>query len=319
MTENEKKRLPMEGIRRAPAGAFTHGHVDDTESARLSRRLLVDTIRHLEPFRDSLTVIGAHAVFALVQDVIPELVMQSTNDADLAVNPAFVASRPEIIALMAEAGLEPASADRPGIYGYKSESGINQVERTTIDLIVPEAYAGAGRRAARITGQKDATTKAEGIELALHDRSLMTISPLPGDPDQETVEIMVAGHAALLAAKAYKIRDRIKQHSDRPHRLRPKDSIDIGLLMLTSKPAEVAETMRRVCAEHPEIESMGAIAADVIVSEYLRDASGIVREDLHEGIQQLVGPDAAPTIDAWLRGFDDASKGWRDRVDAPER
>lgn len=306
MTENEKKHVPMGSIRRATAGVYAHGHVDDTDRARLSRRLLIDTIRHLEPFRDSLTVIGAHAVFARVQDVIPEMLMQSTNDADLAVNPAFVTPQPVIIALMAEAGLEPASADRPGIYGYKRESSTPQVERTTIDLIVPEAYAGAGRRAARITGQKGATTKAEGIELALHDRSLMTISALPGDPDQEPVEIMVAGHAALLVAKAYKVRDRINQHSDRPHRLRAKDSIDIGLLMLTSDPAEVAETMRRVCAEHHELAGMDVAAADVIVSEYLRDESGLVRLPMLRGVEQLVSSDAAPKIDAWLRDFNDA-------------
>lgn len=183
------------GLRRAPAGAFEQSHVDDTDRARLSRRLLIDTIRHLRPFRDSLTVIGAHAVFARIQRALPDMVMPSTNDADLALNPAFVAAQPAILALMAAAGLEPAHPDRPGIYGYAKESGTPQIERTTVDLIVPAAYAGDGRRAARITGQKNAATKAEGIELALHDRSPMQFLPLPGDPDQEPVEIMVAGRA----------------------------------------------------------------------------------------------------------------------------
>lgn len=311
MNEPTGKSLRTQGIQRAPAGAFARGHVDDTERALISRRLLIDTIRHLEPFKESLTVIGAHGVFARVQDVIPEMVMPSTNDADLAVNPAFVAPQPVIITLMAEAGLEPANPDRPGIYGYKSEAGTNQVERTTIDLIVPEAYAGAGRRAARITGQKNAASKAEGIELALHDRSPMTISTLPGDPDPQSVEIMVAGPAALLVAKAYKVRDRIKQYNDRPHRLRQKDSVDMGLLMIASDPTKVAETMQRIGTEHPEVAELGAIAADTIVSEYLTDASGIVREDLLEGVSQIIGADATGRINTWLYEFDDASQMWR--------
>lgn len=105
-----------------------------------------------------------------------------------------------------------------------SEAGLSQAGRTTIDLLVPEAYAGAGRRAARIPGQRNAATRAEGIELALYDRAEMSLSPLPGDPDRRPVDIMVAGHAALLVAKAFTVRDRIKDHASRPHRLRAKDS-----------------------------------------------------------------------------------------------
>ncbi|SEB55906.1 hypothetical protein SAMN04489806_1102 [Paramicrobacterium humi] len=311
MTEKENVRPPRGSIRRAPAGGFVQDLADDAESARLSRRLLIDTIRHLEPFRESLTVIGAHAVFARVQSAIPEMEMQSTKDADLAVNPEFVASEPAIRDLMAAAGLEPAHPDRPGIYGYTSESGTRQVERTTIDLIVPEAYAGAGRRAARIAGQKNAATKAEGIELALYDRSPMGLLPLPGDPDQESTEIMVAGHAALLVAKAYKIRDRIKQYDDRPYRLRAKDSTDVGLLMLTSDPFDVAETMHRICAERTELGGMGKVAANVIVSEYLRDESGLVRLPMLRRLEQLAGQDASTKVNSWLQDFDDASSGWR--------
>lgn len=311
MTGPDRIRRPRPGLQRAAVGDFARGHVADADSARLSRRLLIDTIRHLEPFRESLTVIGAHAVFARVQDVLPDMVMPSTKDADLAVNPEFVAPQPVILELLAAAGLEPASPDRPGIYGYANESARPQWDRTTIDLLVPAAYAGAGRRAARITGQKNAATKAEGIELALHDRSAMVLTPLPGDPDRDPVEVMVAGHAALLVAKAYKVRDRVADYDNRPYRLRAKDSVDVGLLMLASDPEDAAETMRRVCVERPEISGMAAEAARVIVSQYLHDASGIVRVDLLEGVQQLVGADVAERIDSWLRRFDDASRHWR--------
>ena len=106
MTGPDRIRRPRPGLQRAAVGDFARGHVADADSARLSRRLLIDTIRHLEPFRESLTVIGAHAVFARVQDVLPDMVMPSTKDADLAVNPEFVAPQPVILELLAAAGLE---------------------------------------------------------------------------------------------------------------------------------------------------------------------------------------------------------------------
>lgn len=308
---SDEHGAPVGSIRRLAPGAIGRGGVDDAQSARLSRRLLIDAIRHLAPFRESLTVIGADAVFARAQKGIPDLMMQSTRDADLVVDPAFVTPSPAIVTLMEEAGLVAVSPDRPGIYGYLSEAGLPQTGRTTIDLLVPEAYAGAGRRAARLPGQRNAATRAEGIELALYDRSVLSLSPLPGDPNQEPVEIMVAGHAALLVAKAFKVRDRVGEHVNRPHRLRAKDSVDVGLLMLTCNPEEAAATMHQICSVRPEITTMGAEAADVIVREYLRDESGLLRLPMLRGTEQLVGPDSSGRIDRWLRAFDDASRPWR--------
>lgn len=299
-----------DGLRRARAGIFDRRNSDETDRAVLSRTLLIDTIRQLEPFKASLTVIGAHAVFARVEHAVPGAVMPSTNDADLAVNPRFIAPEPTIIALMAAAGLEPAQPDRPGIYGYRDEADVPQRDRTTIDLIVPAAYAGVGRRAARIAGQKNAATKAEGIEFALYDRSLLSIRPLAGTR-QEAVDVMVAGAAALLIAKAHKVRDRVAQYDDKPSRLRPKDSSDIGMLMLASDPVEVLHTIQRISTEHREIAHIGRAASQILVMEYLHDESGLVRNSLIEGVAQFAGVDATVKLDAWLRGFEAASREWR--------
>lgn len=308
----EQKRRKGSISRVAPGRPAVGNQVADAQSARLSRRLLLEAIGVLEPFRESLTVIGAHAVFARVQDTLPDLAMQATSDADLAVNPAFVTSQPTILSLMEGAGLAVVSPDRPGIYGYQSESGLPQSSRTTIDLLVPEAYAGAGRRGARIAGQRNAATRAEGIELAIYDRSSMRLSPLPGDRDLEPVEVMVAGHAALLVAKAFKIRDRVRAYASRPHRLRQKDSVDIGLLMLTCDPAEAAATMAGVCSTHPETAEIAAEAAELIVAECLRDESGLVRLPMVRGVEQLLGPESARPLDSWLQVFDEASRPWRE-------
>jgi hypothetical protein len=44
--------------------------------------------------------------------------MQTTRDADVAVNPVFVTSDPKLLDVMAGIGVEPALRDRPGVYGY---------------------------------------------------------------------------------------------------------------------------------------------------------------------------------------------------------
>ncbi|MFV0435328.1 MAG: hypothetical protein ACK5LO_15320 [Leucobacter sp.] len=127
-------------------------HLDAT--AR-SRRLLIETISELQPFHDSLTVIGSHAVYARAEGLFDEYVFESTADADLAVNPEFIGTDPRIIDLLESAGLERAHPDRPGIYGYAGENHIPQRTRTTIDLLVPETFAGKGRRSAGISGSCD--------------------------------------------------------------------------------------------------------------------------------------------------------------------
>ncbi len=80
-----------------------------------------------------------------------------------------------------------------------------------------------------------------GLEAVLVDHSPMTVPALdPADDRQVTVE--VAGVAALLVAKAHKIRDRVD--SGRSDRLSDKDAADVYRIMQTTRPAVVAATMR---------------------------------------------------------------------------
>jgi hypothetical protein len=58
------------------------------------------------------------------------------------------------------------------------------------------------------------------------------------DPaDARSFEVEVAGPAALLVAKAHKIRDRLS--SSRPGRVDDKDAADIYRLMQTTSPSEI--------------------------------------------------------------------------------
>src|SRR5262245_64306124 len=92
-------------------------------------------------------------------------------------------------------------SNQPGTWIHSS--------KIKIDLMVPEALGGTGRRGARLgVHGNDVARKAKGLEAALVDRSLRTLKSL--DPeDQREIEIAVAGPAALLVAKLHKITERV--------------------------------------------------------------------------------------------------------------
>ncbi|MDR1184507.1 MAG: hypothetical protein LBK67_06890 [Coriobacteriales bacterium] len=215
-----------------------------------SRRLLIETARALSVFQNAITVIGAHAIHAWVQNAWGPIEMEATRDSDVSINPIFVTKDPKITNVLKGIGVEPAHQDRPGIYGLASESGLPWMSRTTIDLLVPEVYAGGGRRAARIPGQKNSASRAKGLELTIWDRHLLTLETV--DDPKDAIEIYVAGPASLLIAKAHKVHERLERVASHPERLRPKDSGDIALLMMVSDPETVSSVMHLEVKKHAE-------------------------------------------------------------------
>jgi hypothetical protein len=104
--------------------------------------------------------------------------------------------------------------EHPG--GWLSSGGIY------IDLMVPEALAGAGRRGADLGAHgRRAARRAKGLEGALGDRAHHQIATLdPGDT--RTILMWVAGPGALLVAKVHKIAERAGAQD----RVRDKDALD---------------------------------------------------------------------------------------------
>lgn len=204
-----------------------------------ARRVLLDALTLLAPHAEALIVVGAQAVYLRTggRDV-GITIAPYTTDGDLALNPTLLRSEPDLEALMVDAGF---SADQPGMWQTTVlVSGENVI--IPIDLIVPEgASTGEGRRGARIPPHgKRAARRAVGLEAALVDHTPMTVAALdPADDRHVTVE--VAGVAALLVAKAHKIRDRVD--SGRSDRLSDKDAADVYRIMQTTRPAAVAATM----------------------------------------------------------------------------
>jgi len=196
-----------------------------------ARRVLLDALEALADHRGSLVLVGAQAVYLRTDEVALSFSASYTTDADLAIDPTTLAATPLLAEVMTAAGFERSQPDRPGIWG-KSIVVDGHDEIMPVDLIVPEALAGPGRRGARLTGHgNQAAGRADGLEAALVDRSPMTITSL--DPtDKRAATVDVAGSTALLVAKLHKIGERIAQAEARPDRVIAKDAADSYRLML---------------------------------------------------------------------------------------
>jgi len=282
------------------------GMADIRYGAIRSRRLLIDAVYALSMFKDAITVVGAHAVHEWVKETWGPVDMEATRDADITINPSFIADNPSILETLKNIGLEPALQDRPGIYGLEGESNLPLEARTTFDILVPESYAGGGNRAARIPGQKNTAGRAVGLELSLWDKHLRKLATI--DEPIKDAEVFIAGPAALLVAKAHKIHERLEQVMKRPDRLRPKDSGDIALLMMVSDPVEVRQTMNNNATAHPETAEVIRSAANWLVEMYSDSTQvSVTRQQAADSLAARFDEnDVFTAIDGWLKKFTDS-------------
>ena len=244
-----------------------------------SRRALIDLIVGLADHREALTVLGGHAVIEVTQG-IPELPPDdTTRDGDLGVTPQLLGDDPNLSARMTELGYETARPERPGAWSPISQRNRDIHDRDSIDLIAPMALARDGLtsnrriRAARVgVHGKHAVSATPGTELSIIDRQLRTLRSFDDGP---TAEAYVAGPAALLCAKAYKIHDRLDPTELRRNadRLRPKDFADLYRLLLVITPGDAAGVFSRGAAD-TRIGQAVSVGRDFLV-EVLADAATV--------------------------------------------
>ena len=208
-----------------------------------SRRAVINAVSVLAEHAGSLTLVGGHAVVLRTADVLAPI--ESTGDGDLGVTPGLVASSPSLDALLTGAGYELRTASRPGQWGrgpYTDRAG-RRTYREKVDLLAGKALSGsAGKQRRGVPALRDRHGKmcvgsATGLELSAYDRSVMTVPDL-ADP-ATSVRVNVAGVAALICAKSFKIGERLVD-TDRD-RLRDKDVGDLWRLMASTSATEVAE------------------------------------------------------------------------------
>jgi hypothetical protein len=212
-----------------------------------ARRVLLDALVALAPHGKAVIVAGAQAVYLRTghSDIA---IAPYTTDGDLALDPTLLGDDPALEASMRRAGFELLESDpkrtEPGVWLATAEID-GQKLIIPIDLIVPEAAAPpGGRRGARLPAHGNrAARRAVGLEAALVDHSTMTVSAL--DPnDMRSVDVEVAGFAALLVAKMHKIHDRAA--SGRADRLVDKDASDVFRIMQTTSAREAGVTMSQL-------------------------------------------------------------------------
>jgi len=199
-----------------------------------ARTALLDAVAALEVHKDSVTLVGAQAIYLRTGSATFALAA-ATKDTDLAIDPRTLGEDPRLEEAMTEAGfiLNPVTR-QPG--SWMSPHGI------PVDLMVPEHLAGSGsRRGVRIPPHdKHSARRAAGLEAAIIDRFPMTVDSLDGDG--RSAIINVAGPAALLVAKLHKLGERV----DTPDRLNDKDAHDIYRLLVATETRALAATARRL-------------------------------------------------------------------------
>jgi hypothetical protein len=274
-----------------------------------SRRVLLDALDALEGQRDALILVGAQAVYLRSQEA-RLAVAAFTADADLGIDRLRLNDLPRLEEAMRDAGFELSDQPRaqPGQWFRTIRIGDKPV-RIPVDLLIPELFSQTARRRRSVNlppHDRMATRKVEGIELATVDNSVIKIPSLEPAVDPRSADIKVAGVAALLTAKAYKIHDR--SDDPNPQRLSNKDAGDVIRLMRTSNPRAVGATFSALLGHSDERICLTAWTG----LGYLKDQFGRIRGvGIQMAEQALTGAMPLETIrglaTAYLRELPDGT------------
>ena len=102
-----------------------------------ARETLLDAVETLEPHSNAVILVGAQAVYVHTESEDESFaVAPFTYDADIALDPGLLEDSPLLVAAMSRAGFRLHNP--PGLYRRDS--------RAQVDLLVPNAVGGPGRR-----------------------------------------------------------------------------------------------------------------------------------------------------------------------------
>jgi len=218
---------------------------DPGELTVAARRVLLSALDALKDQSSALVLVGAQAVYVRTESAALTGIGY-TSDADLAIDPRQLVEEPLLEQAMCEAGF--VYSGQPGTWRLTQTIAGKDVD-VMVDLMVPDKLMGAGTsRGGRIPPHGNtATRRSPGLEAAAFDHSPLRVGSLEPDQDPRVHTLNVAGPAALLIAKAFKIRDRLADAERKPERLTDKDAGDVIRLMMTS--GDISETFERLEAE----------------------------------------------------------------------
>lgn len=265
-----------------------------------ARRVLLDALVALAPHGKAVVLIGAQAVYLHAASANLG-VAAYTSDGDLGLDPDILGDEPLLEEAMTAAGFSKGlNQGHPGIW-WKPQVVGGQPVNIEVDLLVPRALSTGGRRTATIPPHhRRSVLRVPGIEVAMEDHEPRTIGSLEED-DRRALTVEVAGIAALLVAKAFKLATRLDE--GRPERLVDKDASDVLGLMIASDPSEISRRFDELL----DSERVGEITAQGL--RYLRAQFGARRSPgVEMAVRALDGvrsaafvEDFAPTYVAQLR------------------
>lgn len=205
------------------------------DEVTMAREALLDAIEALVAQLDAIIVVGAQAIY-LHTGSADVAVAEFTTDGDLALDPDVLSSDPLVNEAMRQGGFEPDPRSS-AIGTWISRRGV------PVDLLVPDAVAGIGRRGVRVPPHDSkAMRRARGLEAALVDNSPMLIGALVPATDPREFTVAVAGPSALLVAKLHKIHDRMGT----PDRLNDKDAHDVYRLLRAIETDDLTAALSRL-------------------------------------------------------------------------
>jgi hypothetical protein len=205
-----------------------------------AREVLFDALDALGEQREALILAGAQAIY--VHTGSADLaVAEFTTDGDLVVDPAHLKASPRLSAAMEAARFHPGR--QPG--SWLREHIVEGIATTIpVDLLVPEAVAGPGRRAARLGDHGDrAGRRVRGLEGALIEHAMVRLTALD-ESDPRAFDIRIAGPGALLVAKLHKLADRSREPEAK--RLKDKDALDVLRLLRAIPIEQLAASLQRL-------------------------------------------------------------------------
>ena len=207
----------------------------DDQNRIETRQALLDAVDALGAHSEAVILVGAQAIYLHAESEERSFALSPfTYDADIVLDPDLLGTSPTIVDAMSVAGY--TLQDQPGLY--------RRGARSRVDLLVPQAVSGPGRRGARlgVHGNK-AAMKVHGLEGALVSHTPMAISSLAPDTDRSRI-LKVAGPAALLVSKVHKIDERVSAARAHRRELLHKDAFDIYRLLRAIDSGDLASEVR---------------------------------------------------------------------------
>ncbi|MDA8318562.1 MAG: hypothetical protein M0030_01925 [Actinomycetota bacterium] len=230
--------------------------IDFAPESVAARTVLLDALEALGPQCEAIVVVGAQAVYLRTGDGGITGYAPYTTDADLVLAPSRIADEPHIEELMLEADFHQKGA--PGIW-WKSIDIEGTPTDIEVDIMVPERFAPpGGRRSVRLPPHgKMVARKAIGLEGAILDHDLIEVGALEA-ADSRRRTVRVAGPAALVVAKVYKLRDRLAE--GKSDRIADKDAADVYRLMLAVPVRECVGRLRALLND----ETAGPVCSEAL-------------------------------------------------------